>query len=95
LYLTEFLPGKLTFYGRVLKSIACVALACKAADEIIMTIFKSFGLKKINELVVTSNKLTIIPLAWLQVVSDRHLDNVALIFVFLWLVWPKYKFKIT
>jgi hypothetical protein len=56
---TEFLPRKLTFYGRVLKSIACVALVQKAADEIRITIsFKSFGVKKINELVVTSNKLT-------------------------------------
>jgi hypothetical protein len=29
------LPGKLTFYGRILKSIVRVALVCKAADEII------------------------------------------------------------
>jgi hypothetical protein len=36
--MTQFLPGKVTFYGSVLKSIACVALARKAADEII-TIF--------------------------------------------------------
>jgi hypothetical protein len=39
LYLTQFLPGKLTFYGRVLKSIACVALVRKAADEIKITIY--------------------------------------------------------
>jgi hypothetical protein len=50
---------KLTFYGRVLKSIAYVTLVHKAADEIRITIFfKSFGIKKTNELVVTSNKLT-------------------------------------
>jgi hypothetical protein len=42
-----------------LKSIACVALVRKAADKIIIAIFfKSFGIKKINELVVTCNKLT-------------------------------------
>jgi hypothetical protein len=42
-----------------LKSVTSVALVCKAADEIRITIlFKSFGFKKINELVVTSNKLT-------------------------------------
>jgi hypothetical protein len=36
-----------------------VALVCTAADGIKITIFfKSFGVKKINELVVTSNKLT-------------------------------------
>jgi hypothetical protein len=58
LYLTQFLLGKLTFYGRVLKSIACVALVRKAADEIRITIFfTSFGAEKINEL-VASNKLT-------------------------------------
>jgi hypothetical protein len=33
------LPGKLTFYGRVLKSIACVPPVCKAADEIKVTFF--------------------------------------------------------
>jgi hypothetical protein len=60
LYLAQFLPGKLTFYGRVLKLIACVALVRKAADEIRITIsFSNFSeIKKINELVVTSNKLT-------------------------------------
>jgi hypothetical protein len=52
------LPGKLTFYGRVLKSIACVALEHKAAEEIRITIFKHFRMKKVNEFVVTSNKLT-------------------------------------
>jgi hypothetical protein len=30
---------KLTFYGRVLKSVACVALVRKAADEIRITIY--------------------------------------------------------
>jgi hypothetical protein len=36
-----------------------VALVRRAADEIIITnFFKSFGVKKINELVTTSNKLT-------------------------------------
>jgi hypothetical protein len=34
LYLTQFLLEKLTFYGRVLRSITCVALVHKAADEI-------------------------------------------------------------
>jgi hypothetical protein len=61
LYLTQFLHGKLTFYGRVLKSTACVALVLrKAADEIRIVIFfyKSFRVNKLNELVVTSNKLT-------------------------------------
>jgi hypothetical protein len=33
LYLTQFLPEKHTFYSRVLKLIACMALVCKAADE--------------------------------------------------------------
>jgi hypothetical protein len=58
LYPTQCLPVKLTFYGTVLKSIACVALVRKAADEIKITIFfKSLGVKKINELVVPTNKL--------------------------------------
>jgi hypothetical protein len=56
---TQFLPRKLTFYGMVLKSIACVALVHKAADKIRITIFfKSSRIKKINELVITSYKLT-------------------------------------
>jgi hypothetical protein len=59
LYLTQYLPGKLKFYGRILNSRACVAFACKAVDEIRNTFFfKSFGANKINKLVVTSNKLT-------------------------------------
>jgi hypothetical protein len=59
LYLTQFLPRKLTFYGRVLKSIACVALVRKAADEMRIKIsFKSLGIKEINGLVVTCNELT-------------------------------------
>jgi hypothetical protein len=45
----RFLPGKLTFYGRVLKSTACVALVRKVADEIkIATFSTSFGVKKIK-----------------------------------------------
>jgi hypothetical protein len=39
LYLIQILPGKLAFYARVLKSVAYVALVCKAADEIRITIF--------------------------------------------------------
>jgi hypothetical protein len=51
--------GKLTFYGWILKSIECVELVRKAADDIRITIFfTSFGIKKTNVLVVTSNKLT-------------------------------------
>jgi hypothetical protein len=50
------LPGKLTFYGSVLESLACVR---KAAGEIIITIFLILRRKENkNELVVTSNKLT-------------------------------------
>jgi hypothetical protein len=50
LYLTPFLPEKLTFYGMVLKSIACVALLRKAADEIKITAFfyKFFGKEENN-----------------------------------------------
>jgi hypothetical protein len=56
---TKFLNGKLIYYGRVLKSTERVALVRKAADEIRITIFfKSFAVRKINELAVTSNKLT-------------------------------------
>jgi hypothetical protein len=60
LYLTQILPGKLAFYGRVLKLIACVALVRKAADEIKITIFvfKFLGLKKIYALVAITNKIT-------------------------------------
>jgi hypothetical protein len=59
-YMSQFLPGKRTFYGRVLKLVACVALARKASDEIRITILLnlSWYVKKINELIVTSNKLT-------------------------------------
>jgi hypothetical protein len=57
--------------GMVLKSVACVALVPKTADETRITIvFKSFGSKKINELVATNNRLRIL-LAWLQVVLGR------------------------
>jgi hypothetical protein len=56
----KFYLENLHFTARlVLKSIACMALVRKAADEIRITVFfKSFGVKKINELVVTSNQLT-------------------------------------
>jgi hypothetical protein len=57
--MVHFLNEKLTFYRRVLKSVACVALVRKAANEIRISIFfKLLGEMKINELVVTSNKLT-------------------------------------
>jgi hypothetical protein len=48
---------KLVSYGKVLKSVACVPLILKAADEIKITIFFfiSFGAKKTNERVITSN----------------------------------------
>jgi hypothetical protein len=58
LYQTQFLPGKLTFYGRVLKSVAFVALVPSQADEIRITIFKSFGAREITELVRNGDKLT-------------------------------------
>jgi hypothetical protein len=59
LYLTQFLLGKLSFYGRFFKSIACVILVRKAAEETRITIFfKSFRGKNINEDVGTSNQLT-------------------------------------
>jgi hypothetical protein len=57
--MTQFLPRKITFYRKVSKSIACVVIVCKAVDEMRVTIFFiSLGENKINELVVTSNKLT-------------------------------------
>jgi hypothetical protein len=37
----QFLPEKHTFYGKVSKSIVCVALVCKAADKIRITIFSN------------------------------------------------------
>jgi hypothetical protein len=59
LYVTQFSLGELTFYSRVLKSTACMALIHEAADKIrTMIFFKSFSEKKINELVIASNKLT-------------------------------------
>jgi hypothetical protein len=59
LYLTQFLFKKLTYYGRVLKPTASVALVRKVADEIRVTTFsKTFQTKKINETIVTRNKLT-------------------------------------
>jgi hypothetical protein len=43
----------------VFKSVACVALVRKAADEIRIAVFvQTFSMKKINELLVTGNKLT-------------------------------------
>jgi hypothetical protein len=50
--LTLFSPGKLAFYGRVLKSVACAAHSHKAADEIV-GIFFVFLRNEINELIVT------------------------------------------
>jgi hypothetical protein len=41
-YLTQFLPGKLTVYGRVLKSVARVVLVRKAADEIRIVTFLNY-----------------------------------------------------
>jgi hypothetical protein len=54
----QFLPRKLTFYGTILESVECVALVHKATDKIQITIFSFifFEIKKINELVVTSDK---------------------------------------
>jgi hypothetical protein len=49
---------KLSFCGRVLKTVTCVEFVRKGAEKIIITIFlKSFCVKKINELVATSKKL--------------------------------------
>jgi hypothetical protein len=58
LHLTLFLPGKFTFYDRVLKSDGGVTFVRKAADAIRITFFKSFGVNKVNELIVRGNKLT-------------------------------------
>jgi hypothetical protein len=41
LLLRQFLPGKFIFYGRVLKSVTCVALVCKAADKIRIPLFST------------------------------------------------------
>jgi hypothetical protein len=40
LILHRFLPVKVIFRGRALKSVACVTRVRKAADEIIVTLFK-------------------------------------------------------
>jgi hypothetical protein len=49
---TQFLPGKLAFYGRVLKTLTCIR---KVADEIrIMIVFKFVEIQEIKEFVVTS-----------------------------------------
>jgi hypothetical protein len=46
--MTQFLPEKHTFYDKVLKSVAYMALVCKAEDETRITIFlKSFTVKEI------------------------------------------------
>jgi hypothetical protein len=67
LYLTQFLPGKLTFCSGFLKSVA-LAVARIAAEKMRITIFLILGSEKINEL-VTSKKLTKILRALLQLVS--------------------------
>jgi hypothetical protein len=59
IYSDRTLPLQVPFYKMVLKSVACMVLTRKAADEIRLTIFfKSFRVKKINELVTTRKKLT-------------------------------------
>lgn len=59
MYLTQLLPGKLTFYRWALKSEVGAALVPKAAAEISSAIFyKSFRVKKTNELPETNNKST-------------------------------------
>jgi hypothetical protein len=55
LHLTQFLLEKLAFYGRLVKSLVCVAVICKAVDKIRIKVFQMLG--SVNELVVTSNKL--------------------------------------
>jgi hypothetical protein len=63
---TDF-TWKIAFYGRISGLTACLALVCKAADETRITIsffFKSFGINKINELTVSSNKLIFIVVGW-------------------------------
>jgi hypothetical protein len=48
-----YFSWKFTLYGTVLKSMACVALVHKAADDIIIAIFPQiFWRKKIDELVL-------------------------------------------
>jgi hypothetical protein len=77
LYLTQFSPGQLTFDGRILKSTARVALVRKAADETRMTITfsnHSEQRKYLNELVVTSYKLTN---NFPVIVKSSHGPNVA------------------
>jgi hypothetical protein len=60
---------KTYIYGMFLKSVACVALVHKTADEIGITTFsRSVRVKKISELV---KKLQTILRGWLQVVSDQ------------------------
>jgi hypothetical protein len=58
LYPTQFLAEELTFYDSILNSLSCVELVLKTADEIrtIFFFFKSFGVKRINDLVVTGQK---------------------------------------
>jgi hypothetical protein len=52
----NFFRGKLTFCGRVLQPVTCVALAYSSTRENHDFLTKSFGEKEM--LVVTSNKLT-------------------------------------
>jgi hypothetical protein len=55
LYLTQVLPEKFIFYDRGLKLIARVALVfyLKQRTRQESRFFKSFGIKKLNELLVT------------------------------------------
>jgi hypothetical protein len=72
-HLAQFLPGKLTFHSSVLKSTACVALVCKKTDMIrIRIIFRSFGIKKRNELTVTYKKLTNNSVSLVTIGLRRH-----------------------
>jgi hypothetical protein len=45
-FVAQFLPGILTFYSNILKSVSCVTLVHKAAGYVKIRIFKSFGVKK-------------------------------------------------
>jgi hypothetical protein len=58
LLLTQFLPGKFTFYDRFLKSIPRVALVRKAADEISTAAFFKITPRKKSICTKTINKLT-------------------------------------
>lgn len=56
MYLTQLLCGKLKFYNVVLKSVARVEFAYKAADEIRMTMFQTLLSNDNNR--ACNNKLT-------------------------------------